>query len=97
MELDQSQLKQLRRLGHALKPVVLTGSAGLTDAVLAEIERALDDHELIKVKLAGASKEERREMTETIAEHTGAHIVQTIGRVVLLYRENPERQQVALD
>lgn len=97
MELDQSQLKQLRRLGHALKPVVLTGSAGLTDAVLAEIERALDDHELIKVKLAGASKEERREMTETIAEHTGAYIVQTIGRVVLLYRENPERQQVALD
>ncbi|MFP4129346.1 MAG: ribosome assembly RNA-binding protein YhbY [Halorhodospira sp.] len=94
MELDQDQRKQLRRLGHALKPVVLTGAAGLTEGVLGEIERALDDHELIKVKLAGASKEERREMTQAIAEETGAAVVQAIGRTVLLYRENPDNRQV---
>ncbi|MFP4648028.1 MAG: ribosome assembly RNA-binding protein YhbY [Halorhodospira sp.] len=93
MELDQDQLKQLRRLGHALKPVVLTGVAGLTEGVLEEIERALNDHELIKVKLAGASKEERREMTQAIIDRTGALAVQTIGRIVLLYRENPEKRQ----
>ncbi|MFP4146901.1 MAG: ribosome assembly RNA-binding protein YhbY [Halorhodospira sp.] len=96
MELDQDQLKQLRRLGHALKPVVLTGAAGLTEGVLEEIERALNDHELIKVKLAGASKEERREMTQAIIDRTGAVAVQTIGRIVLLYRENPEKSQVPI-
>ncbi|MBK5936231.1 MAG: ribosome assembly RNA-binding protein YhbY [Halorhodospira halophila] len=96
MHLDPDQLKQLRRLGHALKPVVLTGAAGLSEGVLEEIERALDDHELIKVKLAGASKEERQAMTEEIAEQTGAIVVQTIGRIVLLYRENPEKSQVLI-
>ncbi|MFW6278091.1 MAG: ribosome assembly RNA-binding protein YhbY [Halorhodospira sp.] len=96
MELDQDQLKQLRRLGHALKPVVLTGVAGLTEGVLEEIERALNDHELIKVKLAGASKEERREMTQAIIDRTGALAVQTIGRIVLLYRETPEKSQVPI-
>ncbi len=91
MDLEQEEIKQLRRLGHNLKPVVLTGAAGVSSGVLEEIERALDDHQLIKVKLAGADKEERRAMTREIAEHTGASVVQNIGRVVLLYRENPER------
>ncbi|BAU57753.2 RNA binding protein [Halorhodospira halochloris] len=90
MDLDQQQLKELRRRGHHLKPVVLTGAAGLSDAVLAEIERALNDHELIKVKLAGADKQSRQEMAERITAQTGAVVAQNIGRVVLLYRENPE-------
>ncbi len=93
MGLDQEQLKHLRRLGHELRPVVLTGAAGLSDGVWNEIERALDDHELIKVKLAGADKRERRAMAEQITEQTGATVVQAIGRVVLLYRPNPEKKE----
>lgn len=92
MELDPEQIRHLRRLGHDLKPVVLTGAAGVSEPVLQEVERALTDHELIKVKLAGADKAERRAMAERITERTGATLVQAIGRVALLYRPNPERR-----
>lgn len=91
MEIDQHRIKELRRRGHNLKPVVLTGAAGLSNAVLEEIERALTDHELVKIKLAGADKEQRREMTAEIVAATGAVAVQNIGRIVLLFRDNPQQ------
>lgn len=89
MDIERQQLNELRRRGHNLKPVVLTGAAGLSISVMEEIERALNDHELIKVKLAGADKKEREEMTAEILAATGAIAVQNIGRIALLYRENP--------
>ncbi|MBK1734262.1 RNA-binding protein [Halorhodospira abdelmalekii] len=95
MDLTAEQLKALRRRGHHLKPVVLTGAAGLSEPVMAEIERALWDHELIKVKLAGADKAEREAMTAAITAATGAVAVQSIGRIVLLYRERSESESVS--
>lgn len=82
--------KKLRADAHALNPVVIIGQAGLTDAVLAEIELALDYHELIKIKVR-AEREERQPITAEICQRTGAELIQTIGQVVVIYRLNPAK------
>jgi RNA-binding protein len=80
--------KQLKSEAHGLKPVVMIGQSGLTDAVLAEIEIALDHHELIKVKIR-AEREERKLISEKICTQTGAELIQTIGQIAVIYRLNP--------
>lgn len=89
MELTERQRRHLRRLGHALKPVIQIGDAGLTDPVAEETERALRDHELIKVKVRGADRDARDRMLESLASRTGSAIVQRIGHVAVLYRPAP--------
>lgn len=69
-----------------------TGNAGLTDAVMAEIELALDHHELIKVKLV-TEREERDVFREQILKQTGAQLVQAIGGIILIYRRNAKKKQ----
>ena len=83
-------LRRLRRIAHHLNPVVSIGDAGLTDAVATETERALHDHELIKVKIHSESREERKTFGEELAERCNAQIIQSIGKVVILYKDNPE-------
>ena len=68
----------------------MVGDNGLTDNVLAETERALTDHELIKVKLGTSDKADRGELLATILAHTGASAVAQIGKMVVLYRDNPD-------
>ncbi len=80
--------KQLRAIGHKLKPVVTVAGKGLTESVIAELDRALTDHELIKVKLAVDSREARAEMAKQISAQSGAELVQSIGNVVLLLRRS---------
>ena len=75
----------LKARAHALEPVVRVGHAGLTPGVIADIARALDTHELIKVKLAEGDREERRATTARVCELTGAALVQQVGRVVVLW------------
>jgi RNA-binding protein len=82
--------KQLRANAHALKPVVIIGQAGLTAAVLAEIELALDCHELIKVKIR-AERADRPVITATIIDETDAELIQSIGQISVLYRRNPKK------
>lgn len=86
MSLSIAEKKRFRRIGHELKPVVLLGAQGLTEAVQAEIGRALDDHELIKVRIGGEDREARAEIIQAIAAESKAQIVQIIGKIVLLYR-----------
>ncbi len=83
--------KQLRAKAHALKPVIITGQAGVSPAVLSEINAALDHHELIKVRVNAEDREQRRELTEMICTETGADLIQAIGHVITLYRENPDK------
>lgn len=83
---QQSQRKHLRALGHHLKPVVTIAERGLTEGVEAELERALQDHELIKVKLALAEPDSRRELAQALCEQHGAELVQQVGKVILIYR-----------
>ncbi len=79
-------IKQLRAMGHKLKPVVTVAGNGLTDTVYAELERALSDHELIKIKLAVGSREARAAMTREICDRSGAELVQSIGNVAVILR-----------
>ena len=78
--------KQLRAIGHKLKPIITVAQKGLSESVQAEIERALSDHELIKVKLVMADREERGAITEEICSSFNASCVQSVGHVLLLYR-----------
>jgi RNA-binding protein len=85
-------IKQLRAIGHKLNPVVTIAGNGLTENVLAELERALGDHELIKVKLAVGSRETRSAVAQEICDRSGAELVQSIGNVIVILRRsaNPD-------
>lgn len=82
--------KKLKSEAHNLNPVVMIGQSGLTDAVLAEIELALDHHELIKIKIR-AERDERKLISEKICTQTGAELIQSIGQIVVIYRLNPNK------
>lgn len=86
MSLSIAEKKRFRQIGHQLNPVVLLGNQGLTEPVLAEIDRALEDHELIKVRIGGEDREARRAAIEEMAKGTKSQAVQIIGKIVLLYR-----------
>ena len=83
MKLSKDQQKQLRQIGHQLKPVVTVGDKGLSETVVMELNRALNDHELIKIKVA---HEDRKSMVDKLSEDIDLTIVQTIGNIVLAYR-----------
>lgn len=94
MSLIKKDIPNLRGAAHKLKPVVLLGKAGLTETVLAEINTALNFHELIKVKVAGEDRDERRALIDAMAQQTGALLVQVIGRIAVLYRAAPQEKPV---
>jgi RNA-binding protein len=79
--------KHLRRLGHNLKPVVTVAGNGLSENVSTEIARALNDHELIKIKLVADDRDAKKALTETICKDNNAQLVQSIGHVILVYRK----------
>lgn len=83
-------IKQLRAIGHKLKPIVTVAGNGLSDAVVAEIDRALSQHELIKIKLAVGGKDARSAVSEEICERAGAEVVQSIGNMVLVLRRTAQ-------
>ena len=87
--LTPARRSELRAQAHNLRPVVLIGDKGLTDEVVAEIGRALDAHELIKVRAATDDRKAREEWMSRICERLDAHAVQQIGKVLVIYRENP--------
>lgn len=96
MPLTDSQRRHLRALAHHLKPVVMVGQDGLKPTVLAELDAALTAHELIKVKVAAADREQRADMVGEMAAAAGAEVVQSIGHVAALFRRNPKKPKVAL-
>jgi RNA-binding protein len=96
MELNEKQRRHLKGLAHPLKPVILMGNAGLTPGVVAETRRALQDHELIKVRLPGLEREERDAQLARLAEETGSALVTRIGHVAVLYRPRPELPKIVL-
>ncbi len=90
-ELSAQRRRELKALAHKLKPVVLIGAEGLSSNVLAEIDRSLKAHELIKVRVFGGERRERRAFMATVCQRTGALPVQHIGKILVIYRENPEK------
>jgi RNA-binding protein len=88
-ELSPARRRELRARAHALDPVVLIGGAGLSPAVLAEIDRALKSHELIKIRV-NADRSGREAILEETCSRTGAQAVQHIGRTLVIFRESPD-------
>jgi RNA-binding protein len=83
--------RALRAAGHRLAPVVQVGKEGVTGAVLRQLDQALRDHELVKVKVGSESPEGRFEVAERLGREAGAQIAQVLGRTVLAYRRHPEK------
>lgn len=90
MSLSNQQIRQYKAQAHHLKPIVLLGSQGLTEGVIAEIDRALDDHELIKVKLQAADKTARLQQANDICHQLSADRIQLIGNILILYRKRTD-------
>ena len=88
--LSTKQKQFLKGLAHHLSPVVMLGGNGLTEGVLAEIDNALNHHELIKVKIAGADRETKQLIIDAIVRETKSSNVQTIGYILVLYRPSEE-------
>jgi RNA-binding protein len=91
MSLDKKTQKRYRSIGHHLDPVVIVAS-GLTENVLAEINRALNDHELIKVRVVSEDREARKAVIAEICELQQAELVQVIGKIALIYRAAVQRK-----
>ena len=83
-------IRTLRGMAHHLDPIVTIGENGATDNAVRELDRALTDHELVKVRLHLDDRAARLAVIEDLRQHSGATLVQRIGKVVVLYRANPE-------
>ena len=87
--LKSTELKQLRAIAHKLNPVVTVAGKGLSDGVIAELHRALDDHELIKIKVSVGDRDMRDNLIEQLAQQVDAALVQRIGNTATLLKRNP--------
>ena len=91
MSLSEKMKRELRGRGHTLKPVISTGNAGLSKAVLREIALSLEHHELMKVRIGGgADREQRQAIINEICSSCEAELVQAIGHIALIYREKQD-------
>ena len=96
MPLTEPQRKYLRRLGHDRDPIVLVGQGGISPNLVAELDRALDDHELVKVRARVGDRDTRDAILTELAASTRSEIVQRIGHVALYYRRNPDEPGILL-
>jgi RNA-binding protein len=96
MPLTETQKKYLRRLGHDRNPVVLVGQGGISPNLVAELDRALRDHELVKVRARVGDRDERDAILQELAASTQSELVQRIGHVALYYRRNPDKPGILL-
>lgn len=96
MTLSEKQKKHLRRLAHPMSPIVMLGNAGLTPGVIKELERALTDHELVKVSARVGERGARDAALDDLAKHTSSEIVQRIGNVGVFYRRRAEMPKILL-
>jgi RNA-binding protein len=97
MSLNSTQRKTLRRLGHDRKAIVMLGASGLSTGVIGELDRALADHELVKVRVRAEERTGRDALIGELCARTGAELVQRIGHVALLYRRHPEHPVIELE
>jgi RNA-binding protein len=94
--MNGKQRRYLRSLAHHLDPIVMVGQQGITEAVLLQVDTALDDHELIKVKLRKECPVERNEAAEAIATRTTCEVAGIVGGVLMLYRPRQEEPRIRL-
>ena len=88
MTLSAADKKQYRAIAHNLNPIIIIGDKGLSEGLMEELNRALNDHELIKVKIAVGDRDDRAAITEAVLDQTKAQLVQSIGKVIVILRRN---------
>jgi RNA-binding protein len=94
--LTGKQRRHLRALGHSLEPLVQVGKNGLTDGVTGAVDSALEQHELVKVRIGTECPDDRNDIAEALAEGLSAHVAQLLGRTILLYRRHPKEPKIKL-
>ncbi len=94
--LTGKQRRHLRALAHKLAPVVQIGKGGLDDGLVAAVEQALADHELIKIKVGEAAGVDRHTAAEELAAKTKSEVAQVLGNIVVLYRADPDDPKISL-
>ncbi len=95
-DLTAAQNRFLRGQAHNIKSMLQVGAKGITDALVAELIAALEQHELVKIKVGAADRDERNAMIATLVERSESALVQRIGHVAILYRESTDRRQIVL-
>lgn len=88
-ELSSWQIRKLKSLAHHLEPVVMVGQKGITESLTRAVDKALNDHELIKIKFVDF-KDDKKNLTDVIVSSVNAAFVGIIGNIAVLYRENPD-------
>ena len=96
MALTEKQKKHLRRLAHPMNPIVMLGNAGLTDAIVAELDRALTDHELVKVSARIGERDARNRALAMLANRTLSELVQRVGHVGVFLRRRSELPKILI-
>jgi RNA-binding protein len=96
MALSEKQKKHLRRLAHPMSPIVMLGNAGLTDGVVSELDRALNDHELVKVSARVGERAARDAALDDMAVRTSSEIVQRVGNVGVFYRRRKDLAKILI-
>ena len=96
MKLTNNQKKHLRSLAHDLRPIVMVGQHGLSDAVLAELESTMAKHELLKIKVRVSDREKKQVIVDKILNFSKAALVQVIGGVLIIYRPFDENPSIIL-
>jgi RNA-binding protein len=94
--LTGKQRRHLRALGHELRPIVQVGKDGIDDGLVAAVDRALEDHELVKVKVGEGANLERHDAADELARRTRSEVAQVLGNIVLLYRAHPDEPEIVL-
>ncbi len=89
--MTSARKKQLKAQAHSLKPIIIIGQSGLTESVLTEIDKTLDTHELIKIKIR-AEREDRKQISQQIIDVSQAELIQSIGQIIAVYRKNPDKK-----
>ena len=92
MSLTNKQKQFLKSKAHDLKPVILLGANGLTEGVMAEIDSALNFHDLIKIKVPGEDREQKVLIMDAIIRESKAEKVQVIGKILVLYRQSEDKK-----
>ena len=91
-KLSNNQKKYLRGIAHGLNPMIMIGANGITENLMTELESTLEHHELLKIKIANDDREERKAFIQQIVDETGSLLVQTIGKICVIYRQNEETE-----
>jgi RNA-binding protein len=94
--LTGKQRRHLRGLGHELKPIVQVGKDGIDDGLIAALDQALTDHELVKIKIGEGAGLDRQDAATQLAEQTRSEVAQVLGNTVLLYRADPDDPKITL-